>query len=108
LLCQTVPGIGEQCLITVTRDVFMLMGFVVLAEGLDMFSIRAVATGERGLPSGNLSHAKRTVLDGCLGVKPRKTRITLAEGLHDWGKWAMPLLNYTLASARKGMENPTV
>jgi hypothetical protein len=34
--------------------------------------------------------------------------INLAEGLHDWGKLAVPLLNYTLAFAlqmKKTMEN---
>jgi hypothetical protein len=45
----------------------MLMGFVVFAEGPDVFVLKAVATGGRRLPSGNLSFAQRTWLDGCLG-----------------------------------------
>jgi hypothetical protein len=32
-----------------------------------------------------------------MGVGPRSVGITLAEGLHDWGRQAVPLLNYILA-----------
>jgi hypothetical protein len=34
-------------------------GFVVLAEGLDVFKLVAIAAGGRGLLSGDLSIAKR-------------------------------------------------
>jgi hypothetical protein len=40
----------------------MLTGFVVLAEGPDMFQLRTVATGGRRLPLGNLIFAKRTLI----------------------------------------------
>jgi hypothetical protein len=38
-------------------------------------------------------------LDGYVGVEPRKVGIALAEFLHNWRKWAMFLLNYSLAFA---------
>jgi hypothetical protein len=41
----------------------MLMGFAVLAEGLDMFRLRAVAAGRRGLPSCNFSLKERTLVE---------------------------------------------
>jgi hypothetical protein len=58
--------------------------------------------------------------EGCLGVEPRSVgiafadglcdlgKITLAEGLHVWGRRAESLLNYTLAFAlqlRKSTQN---
>jgi hypothetical protein len=52
-----------------------------LAEGLDVFRLRAVAVGEDDPIRQNLSFAKELWLDGCLGVEPRKVGIALAEGL---------------------------
>jgi hypothetical protein len=37
-------------------------GFIVLAEGLDVFRLRAVDTDRFRLPSGNLFFAKRTLV----------------------------------------------
>jgi hypothetical protein len=60
------------------------------------------------IPLFSLSFTKKLSLDGCLGVEPRRVGIALAdgfcelgktilaEGLHDWGRRAVPLLNYTL------------
>jgi hypothetical protein len=59
------------------------------------------------IPSGNLSFVKRILVDGSLGVETRNVgialadglcdlgEITLADGLHEWGRQAVPLLNYT-------------
>jgi hypothetical protein len=53
-------------------------------------------------------YKKKLSLDGCLGVEPRRVGIALAdgfcelgktmlaEGLHDWGRRAVPLLNFSL------------
>jgi hypothetical protein len=72
-------------------------GFVVLAEGLDVFRLRAIATGGRGSHQAICPLKKELWLDGCLRVEPRKLgslwlkasvtsgRIILVEGLHDWG-----------------------
>jgi hypothetical protein len=38
------------------------MSFVVLAEDLDVFRLRAVAAGGRRLPSGKLSFTERTLV----------------------------------------------
>jgi hypothetical protein len=72
-------------------------------------------------PSGNLSFVKRILvgrLSGvwtqkycdCFGWWPLRLRgeITSAEGVYDWGRRAVPLLNYTLAfplQLRKSTEN---
>jgi hypothetical protein len=37
-------------------------GFAVLAEGLDMFRLVAIDTGDKMNPSGNLSFKKRTLV----------------------------------------------
>jgi hypothetical protein len=37
-------------------------GFVVLADGLDVFSLGAAATGGKMNPSGSLSFTKRTLV----------------------------------------------
>jgi hypothetical protein len=37
-------------------------GIVVLAEGLDMFRLRAIATGGKVNPTGNLSFTKTTLV----------------------------------------------
>jgi hypothetical protein len=42
---------------------------------------------------------KGTLVDVCLGVDPRRVEVALAEGLHDWGRRAVPLLNYILGIA---------
>jgi hypothetical protein len=47
--------------------VLTLTGFVVLAEGLDIFILRAVAAGEMRLPSGNLSIVNRTLVEWISG-----------------------------------------
>jgi hypothetical protein len=49
------------------------------------------------IPSNNLSFAKRNLVDGRLRVEPRSVGIILAEGLHYWGRRAVPLFNYTQA-----------
>jgi hypothetical protein len=36
-----------------------------------MFRLGAIVTGGNMNPSGNLSFAERTLLDGCLGLEPR-------------------------------------
>jgi hypothetical protein len=43
---------------TTAVDVLTLTDLVVMAEGLDVFRIRAVATGGRRFPPGNLSFGK--------------------------------------------------
>jgi hypothetical protein len=43
-----------------TGDVFTLTE--LLADGLDMFRLEAIATGGRKIPSGNLSFARRTLV----------------------------------------------
>jgi hypothetical protein len=40
----------------------MLTGFVVLAEGLDVFTLRNIVAGGRRLPLGNLYFAKKKTL----------------------------------------------
>jgi hypothetical protein len=50
-----------------TGDLLVLSGSVVLAEGLDMFRPRAVATGRRRLPSDTLSFVKRTLVEWMSG-----------------------------------------
>jgi hypothetical protein len=55
-------GIGVQFLKTPTGDVLMLTGFVVLAEGLDVFIVRDMVAGERRLPSGKLFFSKTTLV----------------------------------------------
>jgi hypothetical protein len=65
----------------------MLISF--LAEGLDMYSVKAVSIGGRGLPSGNLHFAKRPFVvrmswGGGGGGEPRRVGIALAESLCDW------------------------
>jgi hypothetical protein len=60
-------------------------GIAVLAEVLDVFRLRGIATGGRRLPSGNLFFAKITVVGWMSGVEPRQVRIALAGCLCDWG-----------------------
>jgi hypothetical protein len=51
---------------------------------------------------------KELQLDGCLGVEPRSVKIASASCLHDGGRRAVPLLNYTLEFAlqlKKSTEN---
>jgi hypothetical protein len=85
-----------------------------------MFRLRPFSTGGRMIRSGNLSFAKRTSVgwmsaswtQKCcdhFGWRPlRLGVIILDEGLHDWGKRAMPLSNHTPAFAfqpKKNTEN---
>jgi hypothetical protein len=80
--------------------VFTLIGFAVLAEGLGVFRIKAVATGGRRFQSGSLG--KEIWLDEYLGVEAGKVSATKGGshfGLRGWVKQAVPLLNYTLAFA---------
>jgi hypothetical protein len=37
-------------------------GIFIVAEGLDMFKLEAIATDRRMIPSGNLSFTKRTLV----------------------------------------------
>jgi hypothetical protein len=78
----------------------MLMGFVALAKGLDVFLLRDVATGGRMIPSCNLSFGKITFWIA-LAVDPcdQGGKFTLAEHLHDWESGLCPFLNCTLAFA---------
>jgi hypothetical protein len=59
LFTKRTAGIGKQCLINYNWG--CANGIVVLAEGLDVFRLGAIATGGRMIPSGNLSFVKRTV-----------------------------------------------
>jgi hypothetical protein len=63
-----IAGIGKQCQINYKWGAYT-NGFV-LAEGLDVFRLRAIATGGRGLPSGNLSFGKRILV----GAESRKDK----------------------------------
>jgi hypothetical protein len=45
-------------------------GFVVLAEGFDMFTLESTANGGNMNSSGNLSLWKELWLDECLGLEP--------------------------------------
>jgi hypothetical protein len=95
-----------------------------MAEGLDMFKLGAVATGGRMIPSGNLRFTKRTLVEWLVDVREMNTEglgslwlmvsvtfffggggVILAEGLHDWGRRAMPLLDFILAFALQLSKN---
>jgi hypothetical protein len=52
-----------------------------MAEGLDMFRLGAVATGEGWTRQATYPLRKELGLNGCLVIEPRKDGITLAEGL---------------------------
>jgi hypothetical protein len=97
-------------------------GIVVLTEGLDMFRLGAVAAGGRMTPSCILSFAKRNLFGRMSGSWTQKLWECFDwRPLWDLGgeslwlkasmigdKWALPLLNYTLAFAlqlRKSTEN---
>jgi hypothetical protein len=95
-------------------------GFVVLADGLDMFRLGLLTLAGIRTRQAICPLRKELWLAGCLGVEPRgmgslwlRARaslwgIILAEGLHDWGMRAVPLFSYTLAFAlhlRKSTEN---
>jgi hypothetical protein len=95
-------------------------GIFVAAEGLDMFKLGAVATGGRPSHQATCPLRKELWLVGCLGVEPRSVGIALAdglcdlggiilvEGLNDWVRQAVPLLNHTLIFAlqlRKSTDN---
>jgi hypothetical protein len=56
------------------------------------------ATGRK---QGTCPLWKGVWLDGFLGAEPSSVEITFAEGLYDWWRWAMALLNYTLAFAQQ-------
>jgi hypothetical protein len=49
----------------------LFLGFVVIAEGLDMIRLRGVATDYNTKYSGKLSFTKEIWLGGCLGIQPR-------------------------------------
>jgi hypothetical protein len=57
---KRIAGIGKGTIVrpTVTGGIAYANGFVVLAEGLDMFRLGAVATGGNMNLSGNLSFTK--------------------------------------------------
>jgi hypothetical protein len=94
----------------------------VVSEILNIFKQGDIASGGR-LSQVAKEKRKRFWLDGSLGDEPRNVGITLAdglcgfggvgeiisiEGLHDWERRAVPLLNYSLAFAlqlRKSTEN---
>jgi hypothetical protein len=59
---ELISGIGEQCIINHNWGCAYAEGFVLLAEGFDMFVLRNVAAGGRRLPSGSLSFGKRTLV----------------------------------------------
>jgi hypothetical protein len=61
----------------------MLTRFFVIAEGLYILRLTAIATGGTMIPSGNLSFVKKLWLDGGLGVEPRTVGIALADDLCD-------------------------
>jgi hypothetical protein len=71
-------------------------GFAFLTEGLDTFRPGVIVTGGKMNPSGNLSFTKKKLwLDdvwklnpGGMGSLWLKASV---EGLHDWGKWAVPV-----------------
>jgi hypothetical protein len=89
----------------------MLTGSLSWRKALT-FHTRGYCCWWKIIPSGNLSFVKRILVGGSLGVEPRSVgialadglcdlggEITLAEGLHDWGRRAVSLLNYTLEFA---------
>jgi hypothetical protein len=59
-------GIGDDGLMNSNWGYAYTNGFVVLAEGTEMFILWAIATGRRTNPSDNLSFKKELWLDGCL------------------------------------------
>jgi hypothetical protein len=60
-------GIDKQSLINYNYGCAYANGIVVLAEGLVMFSVGAIASGGRMIPSGNLSFSKRTLVEWMYG-----------------------------------------
>jgi hypothetical protein len=44
------------------------MGLFFLAEGLDVFRLRATVTGGKGIPSGNMSFVKITLVGWMSGI----------------------------------------
>jgi hypothetical protein len=85
-------------------------GFVVLAEGLDMFRLGLLTLEGIRIREAICPLRKELWLAGYLGVEPRDGialvegqsdfgGIILAEGLHDWGMRAVPLISYILAFA---------
>jgi hypothetical protein len=83
-------------------------GFVVLAEGLDMFRLGLLTLAGIRTRQAICPLRKELWLAGCLRVEPREMGslwlrawatfwgIILAEGLHDWGMRAVPLFMYWL------------
>lgn len=91
-----------------------LNGFVVFAEGLDAFRLRAVANGSKRLPSGNITFPNKFRLMDVWGLNPERLEphltkasvtegaawgLILPKGIHDWGKQAMFLKKSTPACA---------
>jgi hypothetical protein len=60
-------------------------GLVVLTECLDVFSLRAVVTGGKANPSGNLSFTKRNLIGWMSRSCTQRDVIALVEGLCDLG-----------------------
>jgi hypothetical protein len=63
-----IVGTGKQCLISYNCGCAYANRFVVLAKGLDVLRLKAVAAGGWGLPSGNSSFAKKKTLVGWMDV----------------------------------------
>jgi hypothetical protein len=73
-----------------------------LAEGLDMFRLGAIVSGENMNQSDNLSFRKINLAGWMCGSLTQRDGITLAEGvcvlgeiildegLHDWGRLSKP------------------
>jgi hypothetical protein len=63
LRTKHVAAIGKQILMNSIWEYAYAKVFVVLAEGLDMFRLRANATGGRIIPPGNSTFTKRTSVE---------------------------------------------
>jgi hypothetical protein len=63
LRTKRIAAIGKLCLINCNLGCAYANRIVVLAEGLDMFRLGAIATVGRMIPSGNFSFTKRTLVE---------------------------------------------
>jgi hypothetical protein len=63
-----------------------------------MFRPGDTATDGNMNPSGNLSFTKRTLVGWMSGRLTQRDGITLAEGLHDSGRWALSLFQLCIGT----------
>jgi hypothetical protein len=99
---KSMAGNGKQSRCAYANEI------VVLAEDLDVFKLRTVLILVGRWSHQAVCHLRKELwADGWLGGETRRVEIALteglcdsrgiilAEGLHDWGKCVVPLLNFT-------------